>query len=104
MSEADFVPRLDRLTSHTMALPAVTAVHCAGARPRYSDVRTRETELRPRMDQAPFDIVAVVEGVGLMELTRAAADLDRISRDAGLVDTVVQVYYVADVLSHQEGF
>lgn len=103
MTEADFTSAIDRLNPSIMDLAAVTAVHCAGARPRYSDVHTREKELRPQMSESPFDVVVVVEGVGLMELQHSVADVTRIVREAGLQGIVAQAYDMAFLLGRNAG-
>jgi hypothetical protein len=98
MTEANFAAVVDRLIAGIMALSPVTGVHCAGARPRYSEVRTRETDLRPRTNESAFDIVVVVEGVGLTELARVAADITQLVRGTGLLDIVSQAYDMAFLL------
>jgi hypothetical protein len=98
LTEDKFVVGIERLIADIMELPAVTGAHCAGARPRYSSMRTRETELRPLMNERPFDIVIVVEGVGLTELARTAPDITRLVWKAGLLDIIAQTYDMAFLL------
>jgi hypothetical protein len=98
-AEADLTGRGDQLSARLMAIPGVNAVHCAGARPQYSDVPTRETELRPRMPAQPFDAIVIVEGVGLAELLRESRALEQIIHDGGLTDIVAQIYDMAFLLA-----
>jgi hypothetical protein len=102
-SEAEFAAGLPQLNAQLTGVPAVTAVHCAGARSRYSDVRTSETELRPQMNERPFDVVLIVEGVGLTELERDARELARIIAGTGLTGVEQHVYDMAFLLGRNGG-
>lgn len=77
---------------------SVTGVHVGLARPEYAGGRTRETELRPQMQEPPFQIVVVVEGLGVAELT---ADIDTIHRSltkSGMSSMVIQTYDIDYIL------
>jgi len=101
-TETDFLAGVEQLNSQLMAISAVTAAHCAGARPQYSDMRTRETDLRPQMNERPFDIVVIVEGIGLIELTREFRTLMQVAGQAGLLDVVGRVYDTAFLLARND--
>ncbi|WP_068089313.1 hypothetical protein [Novosphingobium rosa] len=84
------------------ALDPVTAVHLAAARPDFTSGETSETQLRPPMSEQPFDLVVVVEAMGLAEAEDAgAAVLDHLAQ-AGFPDGLFQPYEVAYTLEKRE--
>lgn len=80
----------------------VTAVHLAAARPGYSDQETSETQLRPRMHEAPFDLVLVVEAMGLAEAHEAESEIMAALAGAGFAEGLFQAYDVAYTLEKRE--
>lgn len=97
-AEGDVLAALEHPLDALMELGPVTGVHVAVARPEYSGGRTRETELRPQMHEAPFDVVVFVEGVGLRELEAEASAMYDLLAPAELRDLIAQCYDVAHVL------
>jgi hypothetical protein len=95
--EAGFVHDAPTLARRLMALPGVSAVHLAVARPEHSDIRTAETKLRPEMGERPFEGVVVVEAVGLAELDRLSAPIIEQVWGA-LAEVTAQTYDMAYVL------
>lgn len=84
----------DQLADDLLSITGVCCSHIGLARPEFSDVRTRETELRPEMNEQGFDAVVLVEGNGRPELEAVA---DRISATitaagSGVTNPVLQVY------------
>ena len=53
------------------------ALHVALARSEVSDVRTRETEIRPEMRERSFDALVLAEGSGRPELEVAVPEIER---------------------------
>lgn len=102
MNEAEaetlLAPLLDRLDGAA----DVTAVHLAAARPDFSDQKTSETELRPAMQERPFDLVVFVETIGLAEATRLAPQLEAGIAACGFGGQVVQPYDVAYSLQRRD--
>jgi len=84
------------------AMPEVTAVHLAGARPDFSEIRTSETELRPPMSEPPFDLVVVVECIGLGEATAAQGAMVAAIEQAGFPPPLAQAYDVAYTLEKRD--
>lgn len=80
----------------------ITGVHLAVARPNFSDKKTLETELRPKMNEAPFDLVVVAETIGLAEAESEAPHLASALEAAGFVAPLVQAYDVAYTLEKRE--
>lgn len=97
-TENDALRSLEQPIDAAMQRDPVTAVHVAVARPDYSGGHTREIELRPQMHEAAFDIVVMVEGVGLRELDAEASALGSSFADVGLRGVIAQCYDVAYVL------
>ena len=91
---ASLAPAIDRL----IALDGVTAAHIGVARPDFTNGETTETEIRPVMDEPDFQIVVVVEGIGLGELAADQPAAEGILADAGLSDTIGQTYDMAYML------
>lgn len=95
--EAGFVRAAGGLARALLAIPGVSAVHLAVARPEHSDIRTTETQLRPKMGERPFEGLVVVEAVGLAELDGLNAEItDRVS--ASLENVKAQTYDMAFAL------
>lgn len=80
----------------------VTGVHLAAARPDYSNQKTSETELRPKMNEAPFDVVVVIETIGLAEAESEASQVTEMLEAAGFSDALVQAYDVAYTLEKRD--
>jgi hypothetical protein len=83
-------------------MQAVTAVHLAAARPAFSDGETSETRLRPAMHEAPFDLVLVVEAMGLAEAEAAGPAILAQLAGAGFPQALYQAYDVAYTLEKPE--
>jgi hypothetical protein len=96
--EGEMLKALEQPLDALMQRGPVTGVHVAVARPEYSGGLTRETELRPQMHEAPFDIVVMVEGVGLRELEADASAMRDVLAPVGLRTLIGQCYDVAYVL------
>lgn len=97
-AQAALAPALDAIR----AMPAVTAVHLAGARPDYSEIRTSETDLRPPMSEPPFDLVVVAETIGLAEAREAQDAMEAAIRQAGFGAPLAQAYDVAYTLEKRD--
>jgi hypothetical protein len=80
----------------------VTGVHLAAARPGFSDQETSETQLRPRMHEAPFDLVLVVETMGLAEACEAEGGIMAALAQAGFAGGLFQPYDVAYTLEKRD--
>lgn len=91
-------PALDAING----LPEVTAAHLAAARPDFSDQRTSETELRPQMHEAPFDLVIVAECIGLAEARAAQGAMAAAVEAAGFAAPLAQAYDVAYTLEKRD--
>jgi hypothetical protein len=98
-TEADALAAMPAVTEALMALPSVCGVHLGIAQPKFSSQATKETELRPRMDERPFDLVVVVEGIGLAELTRDEPAIVRACAALPARDPLTQSYDVAYTLA-----
>lgn len=75
--------------------------HFAFARPDFSGGRTVETDLRPVMDEPPFDLVVVIEGVGLAEIDREKDAIAGKLEALGLQQVISQSYDMAYLLDRQ---
>jgi hypothetical protein len=80
----------------------VCGTHLAGARPEFSDQATSETQLRPPMDEPPFDLVLIVETIGLAEAEALQARLESDVAAVGFTQQVVQAYDVAYTLRRRD--
>jgi hypothetical protein len=100
-SEAQTLESLQPSLDAIMQGDPVTGVHVAFARPDFSGGHTREIELRPQMHEAPFDIVVIVEGVGLRELEAEATAMNDTLGRAGLNRLIGQCYDVAYILDRE---
>lgn len=64
------------LTDDLLNVTGVCAAHIGIARTEVSDVKTKETELRPEMKESVFDAVVIAEGSGLSELEDVVSELE----------------------------
>ncbi len=80
----------------------VTAVHLAGASPAFSDQKTSETELRPKMNESSFDLVLLIETVGLAEAEAEIPNVRAMIASASQGATLVQAYDIAYTLERRE--
>ena len=92
------------LVEELYALAGVAAVHLGVARPEFSSVKTRETELRPKMSEKSFDAVLVVEGNGRGALETITNEMERavIQSSCGLLNPHTQVYEMAYQLTDKD--
>ncbi|WP_425049830.1 hypothetical protein [Psychromarinibacter sp. S121] len=76
-------------------------VHVGAARNEVSDIRTRETDMRPGMAEQGFDVVVLIEGSGKPELEASVAAFEKVIADSGLglSDPQTIVYNLAYELS-----
>lgn len=79
-------------------LPSVSAAYVGLARPAFSKQATKETELRPRMTERTFDLVFVVEGIGLAQLQRDEPEIAAAFAQLPVHDPVMQSYDMAYML------
>ncbi|MBB3954449.1 hypothetical protein [Novosphingobium sediminicola] len=84
------------------AMPQVTSVHLAAARPDFSEIRTSETELRPPMSEPPFDLVILAECMGLAEASAAQGAMVAAVEQAGFAEPLAQAYDVAYTLEKRD--
>jgi hypothetical protein len=97
--EASFVRQLLPALEQVGAREAITGVHAGIARDGFSGGHTKEIDLRPAMNEIPFDVVVIVEAIGLAEMDR---ELDGIASELaqeGLAGLVAQSYDMAYMLS-----
>ncbi len=80
----------------------VCGVHVGGARPAFSSQKTSETQLRPPMDEAPFDLVVIVDTIGLAEAEAMQGAAEQAITAAGFGDQVVHAYGVAYTLGRRD--
>lgn len=97
-AEAALLPVIAQIGS----LNAVTAVHLAVARPDFSSQKTSETQLRPQMNEAPFDLVLVIETIGLAEAEGECAGIAALLSASGFAEPLVQAYDVAYTLEKRD--
>jgi hypothetical protein len=81
---ADLSLGAQSLCQALLAVPGAAVTHLGRARTEVSDIRTRETEIRPDRQPAGFDVVVVVEGSGVPELEAALPALEQVIVEAGL--------------------
>lgn len=92
------LPGLERL----MENPLVCGVHLAMPRPDFSAVRTRETDLRPPMDERGFEFVLIVESYGLREMETVMPEAVDLLEEAGGTHLLAQAYDTAYVLDETD--
>jgi hypothetical protein len=102
LNEADAAARLQPVIAALEQHDLISAVHLAAARPAVSGQKTSETELRPPMHEAPFDLVLFVETIGLPEAQAAAAPIEAAISAAGFANQIVQPYAVAYILERRD--
>ena len=98
-SEDDMLAALRPALSAIAALAPVSAAHVGCARPDHAGGATRETEIRPTMNEAPFDLVLIVEGIGLAELAAIEPDVVRLLAAQGVAAGIGQSYDMAYLLT-----
>ena len=101
--EATLRTAVPSLSEKLLALPGVCGVHVAVAKSEYSDARTTETELRPEMQEAGFDCVILVEGVGQRELEGLRSAMTEAINAVGIQKARTDVYDIAYLLSPNGG-
>jgi hypothetical protein len=103
-TEHDLRGGADQLAGALLALTGVCCAHVALARAEVSAVRTRETELRPKMSEQPFDALALVEGSGRPELETVLPEIERTitSSACGLTSPASLVHNLAYQLSARD--
>ena len=95
--ERDLRGGADGLADALLAVTGACCAHVALARSEVSDVRTRETELRPEMTERAFDALVLVEGSGRPELEAMIGEIERTVTGSacGLTAPVSLVYDLA---------
>ena len=81
-----------------LAAPSVTGVHIAVPQPDFSSGETTEVKIRPIMSEPDFDLVVIVEGIGLAEITADQPEIARLLTRRGLRDINAQAYDMAYML------
>ncbi|MEC7763635.1 MAG: hypothetical protein VX874_17155 [Pseudomonadota bacterium] len=82
--EAALVDGADALCAALLDVTGAGAVHVGLARNEVSDIKTRETEMRPGMAEEGFDVVVLVEGSGLPEIVGSLPAFHQVIADSGL--------------------
>jgi hypothetical protein len=82
--------------------PKVSGVHLGFARRDFSDCPTKETKLRPPMNEDGFDFVLMVESYGLREIQGLVPELAARLGVVGVSDPVWQCYDMAYALEEDE--
>ncbi|MAS03426.1 MAG: hypothetical protein CL534_01790 [Ahrensia sp.] len=72
------------LCAALLDVTGAAAVSLGKARNEVSDIKTRETEMRPGMSEEGFDVVVLVEGSGAPELEASMPELLRVIAESGL--------------------
>jgi hypothetical protein len=97
--EEDALTAAPAVLDALMDLDSVSGAHVGVARPGFSEQATKETALRPQMAETPFDLVLIVEGIGLAPLERDAARIAGICAALPAGGTVMQSYDMAYMLT-----
>ena len=97
--EDEVVAALEPALDALMSLPSVSAAHIGAARSNYSGGNTRETEIRPQMAEPPFDVIVIVEGIGLAEVIADQPAMERALAEAGAGPLIGQCYDMAYLLT-----
>jgi hypothetical protein len=100
--EAEMLDALRATVEPIQAMASVTGVHIALARPASANGETTEVQIRPVMTEPEFDMVVIVEGIGLAEIAADQAAIGAILSGAGLTGLIAQSYdmaYMLDVAS-----
>ncbi len=96
--EDDFVEAIRPLLDELGNSPLVCGVHLGLARPDFSASNTREVELRPQMQERPFQFVLIVESFNLRDLETLVPQLEEALGALGCQETVSQSYDLALML------
>jgi hypothetical protein len=99
--ESEAVSRALPIVDRLLGLRSVCGVHVAVSRPAFSSQPTRETQLRPPMHERPFDIVVIVEGIGLAEVERDEPEMIAAVETLSVKDLVAQSYDMAFMLARK---
>ena len=102
MAEAQAQAALAPVLAGLVDDPHICGVHLGGARPEFSDQATSETQLRPPMAEPPFDLVLIVETIGLAEAEALRGRLKHDITGAGFSPQEVQAYDVAYTLRRRD--
>ena len=100
--EAEFFEAIRPLLEKLGELPLVCGVHLGFARPDFSAAKTREVELRPQMQERPFQFVLIVESFSLGDLEIVVPQLDEVLGPLSCRNTVSQSYDLALMLMEDE--
>ncbi|MGH1361898.1 MAG: hypothetical protein ACRBC3_24325 [Burkholderiaceae bacterium] len=94
---ADWQKAAQALADKLLQITAACSVSIGLARPEVSGVKTRETELRPGMNEPEFDAVVLIEGSGEPELQASLTAFEAAIADSrcGLVHPASIVYHLA---------
>ncbi len=91
-------PQIEALLAH----PLICGVHLGSARSEFSSGLTRETELRPPMDELGFQYVLIVETYGLRESENVLPLGQAALKAANCEAIVAQAYDMAYLLERGE--
>lgn len=81
--EADLRAKAEKLSQSLLGVTGACCAHIGLARSEISGVKTRETELRPKMSEKEFDAIVLIEGSGLPELIASTSDIEAAIADSG---------------------
>lgn len=103
-NERDLRDGAELLANQLLAVTGVCSVHIGMARKEISDVRTRETELRPEMKEEAFDAIVLIEGSGLPEIGAVVSQIEStiIKSHCGIGEPRTHVYNLAYQLASSE--
>jgi hypothetical protein len=99
VTEADALALVPAVNDALMAIVSVCGAHVGVARPAFSSQATKETELRPHMAENTFDLVLIVEGIGLAELERDESAIAKACAILPVGDLAIQSYDMAYMLT-----
>lgn len=87
-----------------LKITGVCCVHIGLADAEVSDIKTREGELRPEMNERAFDVVIIIEGSGLPELTKVVPQIEAAIKasNCGLGEATTLVYNLAYQLTSED--
>ena len=85
-ADEKFATGANVLCASLLNVTGAAAVSLGKARNEVSDIKTRETEMRPGMSEEGFDVVVLVEGSGAPELEASLSEMLRViaKSDLGL--------------------
>ena len=103
-TETDLRDGAQVLAERLLNLKGVCRVHVGVSRTEVSDIRTRETELRPEMHERVFDSIVLVEGSGFPELEAIASEVEAIivGSDCAVVEPATLIYNLAYMLTSRD--